>query len=230
MLLTVKNLTYAIQWKSIINNLSFSIDENQVISIIWYNGSWKSTLLKLLLWTLTPTKWVIEKSAKISVWYVPQKLSFIEEIPLTVNDFIRIYNGKNSKQYALSCSFLDIKALWKKPLSWLSWGQLQKVLIYNALIGKPKVLLLDEPTAWLDVVAQKEFYALIDHIHKEHKVSIVLVSHDIHTVYSKSDTVICIHKWVCCSWSPNNKVFSDKVTDLLGGYVVPYLHSHDKQW
>jgi len=230
MLLKADNISYSIEWNSIIKDLSFSIDENQVISVIWYNWSWKSTLLKLLLWTLTPTVWTISKWSDTNIWYVPQKLSFINQLPITVNDFIKIYNWNNSEKYGLSCSFLNIKALWKKPLSWLSWGQLQKVLIYNALIGKPKVLLLDEPTAGLDVVAQEEFYSLIDHIHKEHKVSIVLVSHDIHTVYSKSDTVICIHKWVCCTWSPSNTTFSKKVTDLLGGYVVPYLHSHEKQW
>jgi zinc transport system ATP-binding protein len=230
MLLQAQHLSYAIEWKDIINDLSFTIEKNQVVSIIWYNGSWKSTLLKLLLWTLTPTIGSIIKSSETNIWYVPQKLSFINQLPITVNDFIDIYNWKNNQTQSLSCSFLNIEELWSNLLSSLSGGQLQKVLIYNALLGKPTVLLLDEPTAWLDVVAQKEFYTLIDHIYKEHATTIILVSHDIHTVYSKSDTVICLHKWKCCSWSPNNVDFSNQVSDLLWGYVAPYLHLHKKQW
>jgi len=85
---------------------------------------------------------------------------------------------------------------------------------------------LDEPTSGLDVVAQEEFYTLIDHIQQEHNITIIIVSHDLHTVYSKSDTVVCIHKGVCCTGCPNNEVFSDQVTDLFGGYVIPYLHTH----
>jgi len=227
MLLQTKNVSYEIQWKWLIQDLSFVIDKNQVVSIIWYNGSWKSTLLKLLLGTIHPTSGTITRSPWIRIWYVPQKLSFINELPLTVDDFITIYNGEKNQNIPMSCSQFDIEHLRQKPLNVLSGGQLQKVLIYNALIGSPEVLFLDEPTSWLDVVAQKEFYNLIDHINQEHEVSIVLVSHDIHTVYKKSDKVICIHKGKCCSGSPTSEEFSNEVKSLLWGYVVPYLHKHE---
>jgi len=227
MLLDIKHISYSLQWKNLIKDLSFSIEENTVISIIGYNGSWKSTLLKLLLWSIEPDAWTIIRSPDLNVGYVPQKLWFDHQLPLTVRDFIQIYNTDTKQKSSFSCSILNIKPILDIPLSWLSGWQLQKVLIYNALLGEPKILFLDEPTAGLDVLAQKEFYTLIEHVHQAHKVSIVLVSHDIHTVYSKSDSIICLHKGSCCTWSPKDKEFSQEVSTLLGWYVMPYVHSHD---
>jgi len=226
-LIDIKSLSYSINWNNLIKNLSFDIYENQIISIIWYNGSWKSTLLQLLLWTLKPSSWWIIRKPWVRIWYVPQKLSFVQDVPLTVRDFLSIYNKSITTSSVTTCSLLDITPLLDTPLSWLSWGQIQKVLIYNALLWDPQLLLLDEPTAWLDVSAQKEFYALIEHIYQEHTLSIVLVSHDIHTVYSKSDIVVCLHNGLCCSWSPSDTWFSNELKDVFGGYVIPYLHTHD---
>lgn len=225
-LIRVDNLSYTIWTNTLFTWVSFSIGENQVVSVIWYNGSWKSTLLKLLLGSVSPTQGTIVKKPWVRLWYVPQKLSFTQKIPLTVRDLITIYNGKQSTPPAWSCSLLSIDGLRDKPVWWLSWGQLQKVLIYNALLWNPQILLLDEPTAWLDITAQKEFYTLIDHIQHEHNISIVLVSHDIHTVYKNADTVVCLHQGACCTGSPDDAQFSQEVKDLLWWYVVPYLHAH----
>ena len=227
MLLTIKNISYSIQWKSLIKDLSFVLEEQQIISIIGYNWSWKSTLLSLLLWSAQPDAWSIQMKPGLRMWYVPQKLWFTHQSPITVRDFIDIYNSKKQKNTDFSCWFIQIDSLLDIPLSGLSGWQLQKVLMYNALLWRPNILFLDEPTAWLDVVAQQEFYTLLEHVHQEHKVSIVLVSHDIHTVYTHSDKIICLHKWSCCAWSPKDTAFSDQVSTLLGWYVMPYLHTHD---
>lgn len=222
----IDSIYYSIKWNELIKDLSFEIEKNKVISIIWYNWSWKSTLLKLILGSIKTNKGNIFKKKWLNIWYVPQKLSFVQELPLTVKDFLSIYNKKNKLSKKISCSLLSVESLLKRPLNWLSGWQLQKVLIYNALLWNPEILLLDEPTAWLDIRAQKDFYKLIDHIHQEHKITIILVSHDIHTVYSNSDTVICLHKWLCCIWSPKDKWFHQELKDIAGGYVIPYLHTH----
>jgi zinc transport system ATP-binding protein len=223
-LIDVQWVSYSVQWKEIIRNLSFTIQKNQIVSIIWYNWSWKSTVLKMLVWSITPTSWLLIKKPWLTIGYVPQKLSFNTSLPVTVKDFLGMYNTTTT--WWFTCSLLDITPLLQQPLHSLSWWQLQKVLIYNALLGSPEVLLLDEPTAWLDVVAQKEFYSLIQHIHEHHKITIVLVSHDIHTVYSKSELVICLHKWACCIWSPQEPWFPSEMKNLFGDYVTPYLHTH----
>jgi len=225
-LFTINDISYSINWISILRDISFVIKKNQITSIIWHNGSGKSTLLKILIWTTKPSSWCITKKPWLNIWYVPQKLSFGQNIPLTVKDFLSIYNPSVKIGWLSSCSFLNITALLDIPMNWLSWGQIQKVLIHNALLWNPQLLLLDEPTAWLDVSAQKEFYSLIEHIYQEHRVSIVLVSHDMHTIYSKSDTVICLNSWFCCSWSPNDTLFSDKIKREFGEHRTPYLHTH----
>jgi zinc transport system ATP-binding protein len=229
-LIQAVNISYTIQWNRLIQDLSLKIEKKQILSIIGYNGSWKSTVLKLLLWSIKPTQWTIKRKPWLSLGYVPQKLSFTQDLPITVNDFISIFNGKSVNELPAVCSHIDISSLKNRPLSGLSWWQLQKVLITNALVNSPDVLLLDEPTAWLDVHSQKEFYELIDHINTTHWTSIVLVSHDIHTVYSKSDTILCLHQWVCCTGAPCDASFSQEMKQLLGWYVTPYLHTHTHDW
>lgn len=223
-LITLQWVSYTIQWKEIINDLSFTIQKNQIVSIIWYNWSWKSTVLKMIVWSLHPTCWTITRKPGLTIGYVPQKLSFTATLPISVRDFLSIYNTSITGWF--TCSLLDITPLLDQKIHSLSWWQLQKVLIYNALLWSPEVLLLDEPTAGLDVVAQQEFYSLIEHIHEHHKISVVLVSHDIHTVYSKSWLVLCLHQWTCCSWSPHAAQFPDQMKKVFGGYVAPYLHTH----
>jgi zinc transport system ATP-binding protein len=100
-----------------------------------------------LLGSIRPNSGKIIKKPNITIGYVPQKLSFNNRLPITVADFIEIYNTHNHQKPTIGCSFFSIKDLEQKKISELSGGQLQKVLIYNALIGDPDIVLLDEPTA-----------------------------------------------------------------------------------
>lgn len=225
-LIHLESVSYQLGTQVIVRDVTLAVKEHQVISLLWYNGSWKSTLLKLLLGSLMPSRWQIVRKQWLKIWYVPQKLSFVQHIPFTVKDFLSVYNSSSQIHHPFSCSLLDIAWLLDKPLNGLSWGQVQAVLLYNALIGNPDVLLLDEPTAWLDIRAQEEFYALLDHLHEQHGMSLVIVSHDMHTVYSKSDLVVCLHQGVCCTGSPHDSWFSTHIQTLFGSHVLPYLHTH----
>jgi len=223
----LQNISYNIWSVNIFNKINATIYEKEIISILWYNWAWKSSLLKTILGSIKPSHWKIEYSKWIKKWYVPQKLSFDRKLPISVRDFLYIYNQENTsilENYELD--FLSIRDLLDKPISWLSGWQLQKILIYNALLDNPNLLLLDEPTSWLDINSQKNFYTMLEKIHEKLWCTIVIVSHDIHTVYNKSDQVICLHNWVSYIWKPSEKHIDCNIKDFFWSYVSPYIHHH----
>lgn len=226
----LKGIGYHIDNQHIFSHVNARIFEKDIVSLLWYNGSGKSTLLKIILGLITPTDGSISRAPWLRMWYVPQKLSFDRQLPLTVRDFFRLYRLSDRQIHDLHTTMplLDIMSLLSKPLSWLSGGQLQKVLIYHALVSRPHVLLLDEPTAGLDISSQETFYEILDQVHEQMWCTIIMVSHDIHTVYSKSDQVICLHKGICCVGKPQDQKLQTDIKQLFGSYVSPYTHHHDR--
>jgi zinc transport system ATP-binding protein len=110
----------------------------------------------------------------------------------------------------------------------LSGGELQKVLIISALISKPDIILLDEPTSWIDIIWEDIFYELVGDIKKIFPhISIILISHNINLVYKNSDKVVCLHKDnFCCHWTPKEINDNIEVKKIFWDYVLPYEHTH----
>ena len=209
------------------SSLSFSVQPKEIVTIMWYNGSGKSTLLSLILWTTQPTSWSVITKKWLTIGYVPQKLSFDRHLPITVKDFLWFYGSRYEIITDKISDLLSITDLLDTKISSLSWGQLQKVLVYNALAWNPQLLLLDEPTAWLDLTSQEEFYTLLETVHLFTWCAIMIVSHDVHTMYAKSDRVVCLHKWCHCIGKPSDEQLGEDLKKLYGKHITPYLHRHD---
>lgn len=232
-ILKVQNISLSYDNKKtyVLKNISFWVFSWEILSIIGVNGSWKSSLLKIIAWIQKHTKWKVIKNHK-KLGYVPQKIDIDKNFPIKVVEFIKIYNKwikddkiiKYLKDFE-SCDLLN-KKIWE-----LSWWQLQKVLIISSLISSPEIVLLDEPTAWIDIIWEENFYKVIKEIQdKFPKLAIILVSHNIKLVYKNSDKVICLHENnFCCHWTPL-EVSSNKITEsIFGKYTLPYKHNpHNK--
>lgn len=159
-LLTVKNLYVTIEGKSIIENLSFELAERDALSILGPNGAGKTVLLKAML-NLLPYSGEITWAPGVRIGYVPQKLDADRHLPLT---FANLFAAKCN---TLKVAITDIKEVSESvgltkqireaPVGHLSGGQFQRGLIAFALIGKPNVLLLDEPTASIDEYSDTVF-------------------------------------------------------------------------
>lgn len=225
------NLSYNNKKTYVLKDISFSVFSWEILSIIWVNWAWKSSLLKIIAWIQKQNSWKIIKNYK-KLSYVPQKISIDKNFPILVSEFIKIYNiwVKNSEIKKLLKEF-DAENLFDKKVWDLSWWQLQKVLIISALISSPEIILLDEPTAWIDIIWEETFYKIIKNVQEKYpNLSIILVSHNIKLVYKNSDKVICLHENnFCCHWTPL-EVSSNKITEsLFWKYTLPYKHNpHNK--
>lgn len=85
---------------------------------------------------------------------------------------------------------------------------------------------MDEPTAWLDITAQEDFYARLEGIMDRPWRTLIIVSHDINTVYAKSNLVVCLHQGICCIGHPDDQHLSDDIRHIFGEHVLPYHHHH----
>jgi zinc transport system ATP-binding protein len=208
--ITASELVYIRNGVTIIDDFSFEIQKGQLVGIIGPNGAGKSTLMKLMMGLLEPTAGSMtllgENPRKVTprkhIAYVAQRGGNIDPLfPATVIEVVQ--SGLRSKKNAEKKTRkvlrdLDIQHLATRHLSRLSGGERQRALIARALIAEPKVLFLDEPTDGLDPESRKEFYQLLETLKTKKKLTIIIVSHDVHTITSKVDAALCLkHAEVC---------------------------------
>ena len=203
--IAIEGLSFAYDKEYVLENISAKIYENEYIAIIGPNGGGKTTLLKLLLGLLEPTKGSIEifgkppQKARHLIGYLPQHINFNLDIPLLAREVIlqgrltlkkRRFNEEDILALQDIARSLHIEHLLEKKIGSLSGGERQRVLLARALVTNPKILLLDEPTAAVDIAAQKEIYALL----KELALTKIVVSHDINILLEGVSRVFYINR------------------------------------
>lgn len=186
----VNNITLSYEKLSVINNLSFSVNRGDYILILGENGSGKSTLIKAILGIKEPKKGEIIFNNDLSdrgIGYLPQQSMLKTDFPATVYEIIssgvcaqHLFLTHEDKQIIKkNMTLLGIDAIKNRSFSNLSGGQKQKVLLARALCATKSLLILDEPTSALDSSSASEFYTAIYEINKVHRITIIIVSHDL---------------------------------------------------
>ncbi|PMC82246.1 metal ABC transporter ATP-binding protein [Anaerococcus hydrogenalis] len=204
----VKDLVFSYGKDDILKNISFDLDRGDFLTIQGENGSGKSTLIKLILKDLKKKSGQIKLFGKdiedfddySKIGYVPQvndanKVAF----PVTGREFVvlnlykkfNIFNRPTKKCYKKVYEIfeiLNIENLLNIPFNQLSGGQAQKVMIARAMVNDPDLLILDEPTVGVDENSKRDFLKLLAHLNDEHKISILMISHEMDIVreFSKS--------------------------------------------
>jgi len=223
-LVEIKNLSVKFPPdKLVLDNLSLSINEGELISLIGLNGSGKTTLVKAIAGLIKPSKGEIKRFTD-KIFYIPQKSDLDTSFPITIRELFALFGRKPYEEYLKQVgmlSFLD------RQVGKLSGGELQRVFIALALSNKPDLLLMDEPISGIDVVAEKSFYEMIERIRKDYEMSIVLVSHDIHVVIAHADKVWCLAGHICCQGPPAEVASSKEFLELFMPHLQPYKHKHD---
>lgn len=230
---SLKNIGLVINKQNILRGINLELKKGKITTLIGPNGGGKTSIARILLGVAKPTSGKVEKG-EIKIGYMPQKIELDKTIPLRVIDFLQLSMHKISEKEIVEevkkIAKLNLEKILYQQIHNISGGQLQKVLFLRAIIGKPELLVLDEPTQYMDIGAVEEFYHMIEQIRQENKCAILLVSHDLVTVMQKTDFVFCVNNHICCHGEPEsiNKhpeylaLFGDRNTEL-----AVYKHQHD---
>lgn len=223
--ITFKDVSFKYDSVFVLENISFKIYKKDFIGIIGPNGGGKTTLLKLILRLLKPHKGSIEildlplQKAKSRIGYLPQNINVDEDFPITVEEVVAmgLFNNfsflpiiKNKKAIKDALKKTVIEDLSKKQYGTLSGGQKQRCLIARALVSKPEILLLDEPTSSVDSRVEQDIYELLKELNKD--ITIILVSHDLGFVSKYITRVFCVNKQIACHKTNEvsiNKIIND---------------------
>ncbi len=226
--LSVRDLSINFGDRRVIHDLSFEVARGESLAIIGPNGAGKTVLLRALL-NLLPYEGVIQWAEEIKLGYVPQSIAADRQLPLHVRDLL----GAKAHLLKLPASAIQEAAsivnlapeLLDTRVGVLSGGQFQKVLITFALLGEPNVLLVDEPTASLDELAQEHIYELLGELQRKRNLTVLLVSHDLSIVYQFATKVLCLSS-VPCFGPPRDILTPETLAAVYSAVPKFYHHVH----
>jgi zinc transport system ATP-binding protein len=216
--LEIKNLYFKYNQESVLEDINLEVEEGEFVSIIGPNGAGKTTLIKILLSLIPFNQGTIkilnkdiskDKSYLEYIGYLPQISNIDKNFPITVKEAILISKYKRKGLFSLPnfvytsqdkievekiMELLNLEDKKDKKLSELSGGQIQKLLLARALIRNIKILILDEPTNFIDPKSKTELINIIFKIKNSLNITILMVSHDLNIVYKLTDKLVCINK------------------------------------
>lgn len=234
-LIELTDISVVFGQKTALSHINLQIYPNSVITIVGPNGGGKSTLLKVLLKLLAPTQGTVKYSNNVRIGYVPQKIHLDHSLPITVEKFLSLKKGTSKTEIQQALALLSISHLIHNSMQKLSGGEMQRVLLARAILNKPNLLVLDEPTQGVDINGQAELYQLIHQTRETLNCAILLVSHDLHLVMADTNEVLCINQHICCAGTPEIisndpkfiRFFGDQFAKNIALYTHRHNHKHD---
>ncbi|MDH4129976.1 MAG: metal ABC transporter ATP-binding protein [Spirochaetota bacterium] len=229
------DVTFKYDNQIVLQNISLNIEEGIFLGLIGPNGGGKTTFLRLILGLLKGYAGEIKvfnrtpinlKEIRQNIGYYPQKQNVNWDFPISVWETVLLGTitktpffkriKAEDKDYALQLlNKLNILDYKDRPISQLSGGQQQKVFLARALISKPRLVILDEPTANLDTTSQLNFSKQLLALKEEFKLSVIMVSHDVNSLVNNADKIVCLNKKIH---------FCDK-TELLTEEMITHTYT-----
>ena len=229
-LVKLNNAGFKQNQKWLVKGVSLQVEKGKIVTLIGPNGSGKSTTAKIALGLFKNIEGEVEKYTN-NIGYVPQKISIDWTLPLRVKDFMLLTENLRDDTVDEALSMTGVSHLKDKNLGNLSGGEFQRVLLARAISKKPELLVLDEPVQGVDFTGEIALYELIKKISEKLNCGILLISHDLHTVMSATDHVVCLNGHVCCSGTPIAVAKNNEYKALFGEQAAQtlsiYEHKHD---
>ncbi len=244
-LIEIKDISFEYEETKALDNISMKVEKGDFLAILGPNGSGKSTLLKIMLGLIKPTKGSIKlfgvdsKNFKQREWigYVSQKSnSFNSGFPATVKEVVAGGLAKKAGLFRRLPKTVDEEVLdaltsvgmegfRDRSISELSGGQQQRVFIARALVAKPKMLILDEPTVGIDHQNVQAFYDMLAALNREKDITLVMVTHDVDTVTDRISHVACLNQTIHFhGFKEQFQTLSDEERASWYGHSVRKIH------
>lgn len=244
-LIELKDVSFQYEYTQVLKNISLRVNEGDFLALIGQNGSGKSTLLKLILGLLKPMSGKITlfgepvSQFKHREWigYVSQKSNaFNSGFPATVEEVVK--SGLTKKvglfkrypkdaDFLVQCALKDVgmEQFAKRNIGQLSGGQQQRVFIARAMVAEPKLLILDEPTVGIDRENVQAFYDMLAHLNRHHKMTMILVTHEVDTVSDRVSHVACLNQTIHFhGYKDDFDTISEEQFDSWNGHSVRKIH------
>jgi zinc transport system ATP-binding protein len=238
-IIQLKNIFAGYNDQEVLHDVSLTIYDKDFLGIIGPNGGGKTTLIKLMLGLLRPERGEVkhyrdgQEVKDLKTGYLPQYNTFDKKFPISVRDVI--LSGLHSNHRVFHCfrkadknltsqilEMLDLTNYAERAIGELSGGQRQRVLIGRALICQPEVLVLDEPSTYIDQSNQEKLYELLNRINEN--CAIILVSHDIGTVLRNVRNIACVNGQV--HYHPASEVDEKTLEKSFGCPFQLVAHGH----
>lgn len=209
-MLSVSHVRFTRGNNVVLDDVSFSIRAGEYIGIIGPNGGGKTTLLNLILGLEAPTQgtivWSDELAGKSHIGYIPQHAaSFDPLFPATVREIVAsgrvalrpwyrsegAYDHKRTEQALQMCGIMHLR---DRRIGEVSGGERQRAFLARALAGEPSILVLDEPMSAVDEHQQQTLYDVLRELHRHARMTVVMISHDLHAVEREATRILCLNK------------------------------------
>jgi len=215
-------------------NVDLAVTSRQFSGIVGPSGSGKTTLLRVLLGTMAPIAGSVHRRRGLRVGYVPQVESVNWSFPVTVSECVlmartrgRLLPWRSKNEHAEVCEVLDrlgIANLAERHIRDLSGGQQQRVFIARALLGRPELLLMDEPTSGVDVRTRHEVLHLLDDLNRD-GLAIVLTTHDLNGMAAHLPHLVCLNVEVLGQGAPREVLTADVLERTYGARMEILEHA-----
>lgn len=240
---TLDDVSVRLAGETILERITLSVEPGEFLAILGPNGSGKTTLLRTITGLLDPDRGSVRLfgqdprllgEERAMIGYVPQIGRVDARFPVTASQVVMMgrYRGmglgrlprrRDREAVKSAMERLDIAHLARSPIDDLSGGQRQRVFLARALVNRPKLLLLDEPTGGLDAASAEQFYTLLQEMH-EVGITILLVSHDLGVVASFVDRVACINRRLVAHGLPSAVMGDEVLQEMYGCHTLYFDH------
>ena len=245
-LISVENVSLHRQGLQVLKEVSFAISAGDFLALIGPNGSGKTTLIRIILGLLQPTEGGVflmgEKAEQFTQWrrigYVPQKATHLDSFfPASVREvvamglislkrFPRLLTAQDEVSIDQALDRVGLTGLKTRRIGELSGGQQQRVFIARAIVNRPDVLFLDEPTAGVDAETQSRFYDMLAELNHREGLTIVLITHDFGIITKHANKVACLNQRLFFHGTHQDFCSSPAVQELLHGEHHLICHRH----
>ena len=241
-LLALDGIGVRLGGRQVLSDVTFSLRKGEFTGIIGPNGAGKTTLLRVILGLIEPSggqvlvdgeplhRKTLHNKNRAAIGYVPQKLVIDQDMPLRARDVVslgldghRLGFGFPSRQRRelVDAALADVGAdgYADARVGELSGGEQQRVLVAHALISRPKLLLLDEPLANLDLRSEQEIVTVLGKLAREHEISVLLSAHDMNPLLAVMDRIVYVANGQAASGPTDEVVTSEGLSKLYGHHV-----------
>lgn len=234
---TFEDVCFSYGGPLVLEHVDLAIEKGEFMGLVGPNGGGKSTLLKILLGLLEPASGRVRvlgdepAQARRAVGYVPQFAAFPRDFPISAEEMVlqgrlghtRLLGGYRAADHEIARQAMLDTEIWDlhaRPIGSLSGGQLQRVLIARALATRPRLLVLDEPTANIDLRAEKDIFDLLKELNA--RMTILVVSHDIGFISQYVTRVACLNRTLVCHATA--ELSGEMIQELYGAPVRMIRH------